>query len=205
MLRKLPIIGVFGQGTAIDAERARLAHAVGVMVARLGAHLLTGGGYGVMEAAAAGFVDIADRKGFSIGIIPCKANGPFDQPNRTFDGLIYPNSFVEIPVFTPLPSRPGDWRRLPTRNHINILTANAMVALPGNVGTRNELTMAAFYRQEQDRPADNRRTVLMGPIEEFTAEHRATFVHAESVADAERHLARVLAAQGFALHDEAVP
>ena len=61
MLRKLPIVGVFGQGTPIGSDRADLARAVGTMIARLGAHLLTGGGYGVMEAVAEGFVNVADR------------------------------------------------------------------------------------------------------------------------------------------------
>ena len=54
MLRKLPIVGVFGHGASLSEERVQIAHAVGAMIARLDAHLLTGGGYGVMEAAAAG-------------------------------------------------------------------------------------------------------------------------------------------------------
>src|SRR5215471_14840469 len=146
MLRKLPIVGVFGQGTAIGRERADLARAVGAMVARLGAHLLTGGGYGVMAAAAEGFVAVEPRAGSSIGVVPRSPDGPFDSPNRDPNGHPYPNPFVEIAIMTPLPPRAEDWRHVPARNHINVFTADAIVALPGGPGTQNELNMAAAYR-----------------------------------------------------------
>jgi uncharacterized protein (TIGR00725 family) len=202
MLRKLPIIGVLGRGESLGEERAALARAVGAMVAKLNAHLLTGGGYGVMEAAAEGFVAIADRAGFSIGIVPREADGPFDRPNRSVDGRLYPNRFVEIAIFTPLPSRVADWQKAPGRNHINIFTPQAIIALPGGVGTRNELDMAAFYRNEAGRTREQRRTVLLGPRDEFTPQHRDMFVHAASLDEAEHHIARVLAVDGFSLERE---
>ena len=206
MLRKLPIVAVFGQGSAISAERAELARAVGALVARLGAHLLTGAGYGVMVAASEGFTAVEPRSGLSIGIVPCSRKGAFDTPKRDPDGRLYPNPFVEIAIHTPLPSRPADWRTAPARNHVNVLTAHAIMALPGRVGTRNELDMAAAYRDEQARPPDRRRTILVGPVAEFTARHRALFVHAADVASAERHLSGILAAQAQrANHGHAVP
>jgi uncharacterized protein (TIGR00725 family) len=195
MLRKLPIVAVFGQGSAIAAERAELARAVGAMVARLGAHLLTGGGYGVMAAASEGFTAVEPRAGWSIGIVPRIQDGAFDTPNRDPDGRHYPNPFVEIAILTPLPPRTADWRKVPARNHINVLTADAIMALPGRAGTRNELDMAAAYRDEEGRPPEERRTVLVGPAGEFTPKHRALFVHAADVAAAERHLAGILAVQ----------
>jgi uncharacterized protein (TIGR00725 family) len=197
MLRKLPIVGVLGQGARIPPERARLAREVGAMVARLGAHLLTGGGYGVMEAAAQGFTAIDPRAGLSIGIVPRAADGAFDTPNRDLDGRPYPNAYIEIAIMTPLPPRVADWHSEPGRNHINILTTDANIVLPGNVGTRNELDMAAHYRDEAKRARNDRRTVLVGPPGEFSQEHRELFVHASSVAEAERHIRRVLAARGF--------
>jgi predicted Rossmann-fold nucleotide-binding protein len=193
MLRKLPIVAVFGQGSTIGSDRADLARAVGSMVARLGAHLLAGGGYGVMAAACDGFLAVADRAGWSIGVVPREPDGPLDMPNRAVDGRPYPNPSIEIAIITPLPPRVADWRNIPARNHINVFTADAIVALPGGVGTRNELDMAAAYRDESARPREERRTVLVGPIEEFAPEHRAWFVHAETIAAAERHLSRVLA------------
>lgn len=193
MLRRLPIIAVFGAGTPIAPERRELARGTGAMVARLGAHLLTGAGFGVMAAVAEGFVSVADRRGWSIGIVPRAPDGAFDEPNRDRDGRAYPNPLVEIAIHTPLPPRVGDWRAIPARNHVNVLSADAIVALPGGPGTENELDMAGEYRGECDRPRPQRRTVLLGPPAEFTTEHREMFVHAATPDDAERHLRHVLA------------
>lgn len=196
MLRKLPIVGVLGSGSPIAPERAALARAVGAMVARLGAHLLTGAGYGVMAAAAEGFIAVAERQGLSIGMVPRDPTGPINAPNRTADGRPYPNPFVEIAVFTALPPRVADWRSIPSRNHVNVLTAHALVALPGAVGTNNELEMAAELRPASAR--EDRRTILIGPREEFPATACAAFFHAASVEEAEHRLARMLQQSTFA-------
>src|SRR5262249_31430203 len=150
---------------------------VGAAVAKLGVHLLTGGGFGVMAAAAEGFVAVEHRAGLSIGIIPCEVHGVFDQPARSDEGKRYPNPHVEIAVFTPLPTRVPDWRPMPGRNHVNVLTADIAVALPGNVGTRNEIEMTAAYRHEMRRPREERRAILVGPRDEFAADLRELFVH----------------------------
>ena len=205
MLRKLPIVGVFGQGTPLSDERAQLARDAGALVATLGAHLLTGGGYGVMAAAAEGFVAVADRPGLSIGIVPRAADGPMDLANLSPDGRRYPNPFSEIAIMTPLLARVEDWRNSPGRNHVKVFTADVIIALPGGTGTRNELDMAATYGNENARPRNERRTILIGPIEEFTAEHRAFFPHAETLKDAERHLRAVLASRNFTLPTDEQP
>jgi hypothetical protein len=57
--------------------------------------------------------------------------------------------------------------------------------------------MAATYRGEEARPREQRRTVLIGPLAEFNPEHRAAFLHADTIAAAELHLRRILAAAGF--------
>jgi predicted Rossmann-fold nucleotide-binding protein len=199
MLRRLPVIGVFGRGTKITPEEAALARAVGAMVAKLGAHLLTGGGYGVMEAAAQGFTQIENRAGFSIGIVPRDPNGPLQRAHRDPDGRPYPNAFIEIPIFTALPPRVEDWHSIAARNHVNVLSADAAVVLPGDTGTRNELDMTAFYREDAGEPRGERRTVLIGPLAAFASEHQAFFPHAATVEAARAHLARVLAARGFTL------
>ena len=200
-MRKLPIVAVFGQGSAVGAERARFAREVGAMVARLGAHLLTGGGYGVMEAAAEGFASVDDRAGWSIGIVPRRMDGAFDEPNRDPQGRPYPNPFVEVAIMTPLRPREANWRIAACRNHVNVLTAHAMIALPGGVGTCNELDMAAWYRGEDVRLPGERRTILVGALAEFTAEHQVSFLHADNAAAAEQHLVRILRALGFAPRD----
>ncbi len=198
MLRRLPIVGVFGQGTPLQPERAALARETGAMIARLGCHLLTGGGFGVMAAAAEGFTGVADRRGLSIGIVPRLPDGGFDEPNRDVEGRPYPNDFTEITIRTPLPPRVTDWDRSPSRNHVNVLTADALVTLPGGTGTANELDMAALYRGEDALAPQQRKTILLGPVEEFSDAHRAAFLHAATLADARDHLARILAQRGFA-------
>ena len=195
-MRKLPIIAVFGQGTPIGADEARLAHEAGGLVARLGAHLLTGAGYGVMEAAAEGFLAVPERAGLSIGIVPRDRDGPFDRPDHDINGRPYPNPFVEIAVMTPLPPLTDDWHRTPARNHVNVLTADAIIALPGNAGTSNELDMAVEYNGEANRAREQRRTVLIGPIERFKPRHRELFIHAKTLAEAESHLKRILGLPG---------
>jgi uncharacterized protein (TIGR00725 family) len=197
MPRKLPIIGVFGHGTPIEADLARLAREVGTLVARVGGHLLSGAGYGVMEAAAEGFTSVADRAGWSIGIVPRDPDGPFNAPYRDIDGRAYPNRFVEIAIMTPLPPLASDWRHEPSRNHINVLTPDVIIALPGNRGTHNELDMSAEYRGEASGPREQRRVVLIGPAEQFMSRHRELFVHAQTVGEAETHVRRMLAARGF--------
>jgi uncharacterized protein (TIGR00725 family) len=192
MLTQLPIIGVLGSGSPISPERAALARAVGAMVAQLDAHLLTGAGYGVMEAAAEGFVAVAGRRGLSIGIVPRDPTGSIDAPKHAPDGRPYPNPFIEIAVFTALPPRVPDWRHTPCRNHVNVLTAHALVALPGTEGTRNELEMAAEFGPGCGAGSEERRTILIGPREEFPAQSRAAFLHVGSIEEAEGCLARFL-------------
>lgn len=198
MPRRLPIVGVFGQGTPLKPERATLARETGAMIARLGCHLLTGGGYGVMEAAAEGFTRAAERRGLSIGIIPRLPEGTFDEANRDADGRLYPNEFVEIAIRTPLPPRVIDWQQAPARNHVNVLTADAILALPGGAGTGNELDMAAHYRGEAAMLREQRKTILLGPAEEFSAVHRMAFLHAPTLDDARDYLARMLVERGLA-------
>jgi len=199
MLRRFPIIAVIGQGTPLPAERTALAQATGAMIAWLGCHLLTGGGFGVMAAAAEGFTGVADRRGLSIGVIPRLPDGGFDEPNRDAAGRPYPNDFVEIAIRTPLPPRVTDWQGAPSRNHVNVLTADALIALPGGAGTGNELDMAALYRGEAALPPPRRKTVLLGPADEFSAPHRAAFRHVETVALARETLTQILVQRGFQL------
>lgn len=82
-----------------------------------------------MEAVSRAFCSVEDRHGCALGILP--EGSP-------------PNPFVEIPIFTQLsamndPSHP-EWRW--SRNHINIRTSNAVIALPGGAGTASELELA---------------------------------------------------------------
>lgn len=195
MLSRLPIIGLFGSGTKITAERAALARDVGVLVARLSAHLLTGASYALTEAAAEGFVSVERRRGVCIGALRRDVAGAFDRAGGG-DGIAYASRHIEVAVLTTMAELDGE-KDNAARNRVNVLTANAIIALPGSVGTRDELQMAATCDGESDKKPGERRTILVGPGEEFAHELRNLFVQVPTAADAEVHVCQVLAAQGF--------
>lgn len=134
-MTRLPIVGVIGSGTEPHTERATL---VGRWLAEVGVHLLTGGGRGVMEAVSRAFAETPGRKGLVIGVLPSEEGSV-----RPRDG--YPNPWVEIPIVTHLPFS-GDRGTDPlSRNHINVLSAAVVIALPGGAGTASEVMLAVSY------------------------------------------------------------
>jgi uncharacterized protein (TIGR00725 family) len=115
---QLPIIAVLGAGDATSAEEV-VACRVGEAAARHGWVVLTGGGPGVMTAAAKGAVEAG---GLTVGIIP------FEKPCAA-----YPNPWVRVPVYT------GSGM---ARNAVNVLSATLCVAVGGGAGTLSEIAMA---------------------------------------------------------------
>jgi uncharacterized protein (TIGR00725 family) len=130
-------IAVIGSGRE---EHEPLTAAVGRLLAGMGVNLLTGGGEGVMRAVSRAYVEQPREMGISIGIIPSRSA---DDPAKPKKG--YPNEFVELAIYTHLPysgirgTEPG------SRNHINILSSAAVIALPGDEGTESELALALRY------------------------------------------------------------
>ena len=122
-MRCLPVVGVMGSGS--ECHRS-LAGPLGGMIARLGVHLLTGGGQGVMRCVAEGFTTVEDRAGLSLGVLPGFVTGDGCSPP---DG--YPNCHVELVIQTHLPGRGADGEGAGSRNAINVLSAKALVILPG--------------------------------------------------------------------------
>ncbi len=138
----LAIVGVMGSGVDPWPE---FAAPLGVGLAARPAHLLTGGGGGVMAAVARAFVEAArapKRQGLSLGVLPARSR---DAPTETKDG--YPNPHVEVAIRTHLPSIDGGTDPHHNRNAINVLTADAVIALPGSAGTRQEVALAMAYRR----------------------------------------------------------
>jgi uncharacterized protein (TIGR00725 family) len=135
----LPIIGVMGSGQPLSPAHARRAAEFGRWIARRGCHLLTGGGGGAMAAVSQAFCETPDRRGLSIGILPCEE----DDPSQPKPG--YPNPFIEIPIRTHLPLSGARGTGPLSRNHINTLTPNAIIALPGGAGTLSEIQLAQRY------------------------------------------------------------
>jgi uncharacterized protein (TIGR00725 family) len=130
-------IGVIGSGTD---EHDDLARIVGETLADLGVNLLTGGGRGVMRSVTRAFTRHPNRRGISIGIIPCASESDRASPK---DG--YPNEFVELAIYTHLPYSGVQGAHDLSRNHINVLSSAAIVALPGEEGTVSEIALAIRY------------------------------------------------------------
>lgn len=141
------VVTVIGSGRTADPRCAE----VGRLVAALGCHLLTGGGRGVMEAVSRAFFETAPRRGLVIGVLP-GAVDPLTALEDRHSGAVdyelpdgYPNPWVELAIFTHLPDSGKDGTFRSSRNHINILTADAVVALPGREGTSAEMWLALQY------------------------------------------------------------
>src|SRR5215831_18455698 len=130
-------VGVMGSGTF---EHDEYAHPVGEALADLGVNLLTGGGGGVMTAVSRAFTRAPRRHGISIGIIPCASESDRGSPK---DG--YPNEFVELAIYTHLPYSGAQGAQDLSRNHINVLSSAAIIALPGEAGTASEVALALRY------------------------------------------------------------
>ena len=136
-MSRLPIVGVMGSGSRPYLERAS---PLGSWLAECGVHLLTGGGGGVMAAVCKSFYETPNRRGLVIGILPSD-----DSLKKPPDG--YPNQWIEIPVLTHLPSSGERGTEPMSRNHINILSSDVIVALPGDAGTASEVELAVRYQR----------------------------------------------------------
>lgn len=158
----MAVIGVMGSGTD---EWAAFAEPLGAWIAANGHDLLTGGGNGVMLAAARAFAGTPGRRGRCIGVLPSRPD-----PGRGFvPPPGYPNPFIDLTVLTPFqrkgPDAPPDAL---SRNHVNILTSQIIVALPGRHGTLDEVRLALAFGKPvigfgpdlefRDMPAELRTT-----------------------------------------------
>lgn len=132
---RIPIIGVMG---AHQNEWPELANPLGAWIATHGCHLVTGAGTGVMTSVARAFCAVASRRGQSIGIIPTDENPPGMFTPRPG----YPNPWIEIPIVTPLSFGMGG---TVSRNHVNVLSSDAVISLPGSHGTIDETTLAIRF------------------------------------------------------------
>ena len=132
----LPVVGVMGSGSCADEARCV---ALGRWLATERLHLLTGGGGGAMAAVSRGFAQTPHRAGRVIGILPADAELSSDAPAG------YPNPWVEIAIRTHLHRSGTEGTDLASRNHINVLSSDVVIALPGSWGTRSEVELALRY------------------------------------------------------------
>lgn len=134
-VERLPRVAVIGSGDDAHAERAV---PLGARLAEQPVHLVTGGGGGVMAAVSRAFAEVPERVGRTIGILPAGEDGVRPPPG-------YPNPWIEIPVLTHLPLRGASGAEPMSRNHLNVLSADVVVALPGGAGTASEVALALRY------------------------------------------------------------
>lgn len=125
-------------GSGVE-RHAALAAPLGRWIAERGYHLLTGGGGGVMEAVSEAFAGVAGRAGLVIGVLKGYPVAAGRIETAT------PNPWVDVPIRThlPLSGRQGTDPR--SRNHINVLSADLVIGLPGGDGTRSEMELAVRY------------------------------------------------------------
>jgi uncharacterized protein (TIGR00725 family) len=139
MLQRRKLIGVMGSGTE---EYREWVVPLARWIAEHGYDLITGAGQGVMRVAAEAFVSVPGRRGLSVGIVPGEVVDGVYRPKAG-----YPNPHIELPVFTHLPLSGERGRESMSRNHLNVLTAQALVVLPGDAGTLSEAELALRYRK----------------------------------------------------------
>jgi hypothetical protein len=149
-------------GDDVTAEKySSLAKTVGTVVARQGFHLLTGGGLGLMKAVGEEFLNIKPRTGRLISILRADGtahlSGTWDEYGKLDPKKERPkatrrtwkpnadNELAEILIRTHLPYSGALGHHDLSRNHINILTSDAIIFLPGGSGTFSELRLAWEY------------------------------------------------------------
>ena len=163
-------VTVIGSGTD---EHADVAGEIGELLAKLEVNLLTGGGCGVMTSVSRAFVRSRRGAGICIGIIPCE-----NETMRAIPKDGYPNEFVELAIYTHLPYSGLRGKDDLSRNHINILTSDAVIALPGSHGTASEASLALDYGKPlivysrdpflvRELPAQIKRAATIGEVETF--------------------------------------
>ena len=127
-----------GSGSAADETRCA---ELGGWLAGERVHLLTGGGGGAMSAVSRSFFETENRAGLVIGVLPASGEERGDAPPG------YPNPWVEVPIRTHLHLSGTEAINLASRNHINVLTSDVVIALPGSWGTRSEIELAIRYER----------------------------------------------------------
>lgn len=130
-------VGVMGSSS--EAHDA-LAAPLGALIARLELNLLTGAGRGVMTSVSRAFVEARHGRGITIGIVPAESA---ERPQVPRPGS--PNPYIDLPIYTHLPLSGTDGQNPLSRNHINVLSSDAIVVLPGSEGTASEAELALRY------------------------------------------------------------
>ena len=102
-----------------------------------------------MAETARAFIEVENRKGKVIGVIPSQADCESEEERADYQSPPgYPNSYTEITIRTHLPHSGLQGKKISSRNHIIVLSADAVIALPGGPGTRSEIELALEYKKQ---------------------------------------------------------
>jgi predicted Rossmann-fold nucleotide-binding protein len=149
----MKIVGLMASGDQSSAKKHEgLAKQVGSTIAELGFHLLTGGGDGLMAVVGQAFLEKkrkllrANRPaGNLISILRAKELPQLEKDEKRSWKANADNGLGEIVIRTHLPLSGKKGTDPLSRNHINALTADLVVILPGGSGTLSELQLAWEY------------------------------------------------------------
>ncbi|OZH53279.1 P450 cytochrome [Hydrocoleum sp. CS-953] len=123
------IIGVMGAGSGATSTDLKNAYKLGELIAQESWVLLTGGrNMGVMDAASRG---AKSANGLTIGILP----------GNNLDGM---SEAVDIPIVTDMGN---------SRNNINVLSSDVVIACGMGAGTASEVALAI---------KNNKKVILLG-------------------------------------------
>jgi predicted Rossmann-fold nucleotide-binding protein len=150
------IVGVMASGNDFLAKKHQgLAKQVGSAIAQLGFHLLTGGGNGLMATVGRAFLDekrkllkTKRRAGNLISILRAEELPKLHKDGKRIWKANADNGLGEIVIRTHLPLSGKKGTDPLSRNHINALTADLVVILPGGSGTLSELQLAFEYGKD---------------------------------------------------------
>lgn len=174
MLGKQVAIGVVGSHSE---EWEEYSAPLGKMLAEEGFNLITGAGGGVMCSVSKAFAQVSERTGKVIGIVPT-----IDYSGEQLSRETYSNLFIDIPILVPLDKKAQNDTMPYSRNHVNIMSADAIVVLPGQHGTQNEVSLALMY----EKPV-----ILLGEAELFNSFPEAPY-RAQNINDVKEFLRKKL-------------
>ena len=103
-----------------------------------------------MASTAKTFRSVQKREGLVVGVIPSTSNSNFlfKRGQRPYTAPPnYPNPFTEIVIRTHLHLSGSMGKELASRNHIIILSADKVVALPDKSDTQSEIELVIEYKK----------------------------------------------------------
>jgi predicted Rossmann-fold nucleotide-binding protein len=152
----LMVVGVMtSHADSLAKKHATLAETIGSTIANMRFHLLTGGGSGLMKAVGQAFLNKKqnlsldnEQTGNLISILRARQLSPLNKQSKREWQPNDDNGLGEIVIRAHLPYSGDDGRDTLSRNHINALTSDLIVVLPGGSGTFSELQLAWEYSRD---------------------------------------------------------